>query len=46
MLFAAFSTVCALAPTVEVLIAARVGQGIGGCRARQTALLRCVTQAT
>ncbi|MFJ3951624.1 Bcr/CflA family efflux MFS transporter [Streptomyces libani] len=30
VLFAAFSTVCALAPTVEVLIAARVGQGIAG----------------
>ncbi|GAA2267251.1 Bcr/CflA family drug resistance efflux transporter [Streptomyces ruber] len=30
LLFAAFSTVCALAPTVEVLNAARVGQGITG----------------
>ncbi|WP_256331257.1 MFS transporter [Streptomyces sp. KS_16] len=30
MLFAAFSTVCALAPTVEVLNTARVGQGIAG----------------
>ncbi|WP_414504884.1 multidrug effflux MFS transporter [Streptomyces sp. NEAU-L66] len=30
VLFAAFSTVCALAPTVQVLIAARVGQGIAG----------------
>ncbi|MEJ8647975.1 multidrug effflux MFS transporter [Streptomyces sp. MS1.AVA.3] len=30
VLFAAFSTLCALAPTVDVLIAARVGQGIAG----------------
>ncbi|MER6841018.1 multidrug effflux MFS transporter [Streptomyces platensis] len=30
VLFAVFSTVCALAPTVEVLNAARVGQGVTG----------------
>ncbi|MEU8877146.1 multidrug effflux MFS transporter [Streptomyces javensis] len=30
VLFAVFSTVCALAPTVEVLNTARVGQGIAG----------------